>query len=252
MFKLVDAPIILFLVAVAAQFAAGLLGEALRRRVRPPSQDERDSFNVVQGAALTLIALIIGFTLSMAVGRYDQRHNLEEEEANAIGTEYLRADFLPAADAAKAKDLLRQYLDSRIQFFSARGAANAPENDAETARLQGDLWSLVKDSAAPQPSPLTALAAAGMNDVLNSQGYTQAAWWNRIPTAAWALMGAVALICNVLLGYGQPRMRISWMLIVPLTLSTAFFLIADIDSPRAGIIRVPPVNLISLAQSLKQ
>ena len=63
--------------------------------------------------------------------------------------------------------------------------------------------------------------------------------------------GVVALICNVLLGYGQSRMRVSWMLIVPLTLSTTFFLIADIDSPRTGVIRMPPVNLISLAQALK-
>ena len=251
MFQLADTPIVLFLVAVVAQFAAGLAGEALRRRVRPPSDDERDSFKIVQGASLTLVALIIGFTLSMAVGRYDQRRNLEEEEANAIGTEYLRADFLPAADAAKAKDLLRQYLDARIAFFTARGAANPPENDAETAKLQSALWEVVKDAAAAQPSPVTALAASGMNDVLNTQGYTQAAWWNRIPPAAWTLMGVVALICNVMLGYGQSSMRIAWMLIVPMTLSTTFFLIADIDSPRTGVIRVPPVNLISLQQSLR-
>ena len=122
-----------------AQIAAAFAGEALRRRVRPPSDDERESFKLVQGSALTLIALLIGFTLSMAVGRYDQRHNLEEEEANAIGTEYLRVDFLPAADAAKIKELLRQYLDARIQFFSRRGPANAAENDSETVALAGRL-----------------------------------------------------------------------------------------------------------------
>jgi hypothetical protein len=252
MLALVDSPILLFIVAAGAQVAAAFAGEALRRRVRPPSDDERESFKLVQGSALTLIALLIGFTLSMAVGRYDQRHNLEEEEANAIGTEYLRVDFLPAADAAKIKELLRQYLDARIQFFSRRGPANAADDDSETTRLQDALWSAARGAAAAQPSPLTALSATGMNDVLNAQGYTQAAFWNRIPIAAWALMGVVALICNVLLGYGQSRMRVSWMLIVPLTLSTTFFLIADIDGPRTGVIRMPPVNLIALARSLKQ
>jgi hypothetical protein len=72
---------------------------ALQRR--RPIDDALENFRVVQGAVLTLLALIIGFTFSMAIGRYDQRKNLEEAEANAIGTEYVRADLLPAADAAK-------------------------------------------------------------------------------------------------------------------------------------------------------
>ena len=99
---------------------------------------------------------------------------------------------------------------------------------------------------------MIALAVAGMNDVLNSQGYTQAAWWNRIPTAAWVLMLVIAICANVMFGYGARRATAGaiHVLVLPLVLSIALFLIADIDSPRRGVIRVNPQNLISLAQSL--
>ena len=91
-----------------------------------------------------------------------------------------------------------------------------------------------------------------MNDVLNSQGYTQAAWWNRIPASAWDLMLLMAIFCNVLVGYGMhradTRSALRWVL--PFVVSISFFLISDIDSPRGGIIRIVPQNLISLAQGL--
>lgn len=103
-----------------------------------------------------------------------------------------------------------------------------------------------------QPTPVMALVVSGMNDVLNSQGYTQAAHWNQIPTAAWALMAAIAIGCNLLVGYGSRSAKAGSKLlpILPIVVSIAFMLIADIDSPRHGIIRVSPQNLISLAKSL--
>jgi hypothetical protein len=103
------------------------------------------------------------------------------------------------------------------------------------------------------PDPILALVVSGMNDVLNSQGYTQAAWLNRIPVAAWALMGVVAIVCNAMIGYGgrRPRLRSLLLLILPLVVSISFFLIADIDSPRGGVIRVSPQNLLALAESLR-
>jgi hypothetical protein len=85
---------------------------------------------------------------------------------------------------------------------------------------------------------------------LNSQGYTQAAWWNRLPAAAWGLMGAIAVCCNLLIGFGSRRKGPLLFTILPLVVSIAFFLIADIDSPRTGTIRVLPQNLIALSQSL--
>jgi hypothetical protein len=195
--------------------------------------------------------LIIGFSFSMAVSRYDQRKNLEEEEANAIGTEYVRADFLPATDAARVRDLLARYTNQRIRFYQERDLDRLSQINTETTNLQNALWSAVSGPAKAQPTPLAARVASGMNDVLNSQGYTQAAWWNRVPTGAWLLMGLVAITCNLLLGYSERRTAKTTLLIFPFVLTIAYFLIADIDSPRRGVIYVEPLNLIALLPSLK-
>jgi hypothetical protein len=110
----------------------------------------------------------------------------------------------------------------------------------------------VRGPATAPPTPVGARALAGMNDVINSQGYTQAAFWNRIPTAAWCLMVAIALCSNVLFGYrsrnGSAVGKLA--LVLPRVVSTAFLLIADIDAPRHGLIEVRPQNLESLAKSL--
>jgi hypothetical protein len=104
-----------------------------------------------------------------------------------------------------------------------------------------------------QPTPVLALAVSGMNDVLNSHGYTQAAWWNRIPNSAWGLMAAIAICSNLLIGYVVRRGEAKAFLLVvlPLVVSISLFLISDVDSPRGGIIRVRPQNLTSLSLSLR-
>jgi hypothetical protein len=118
------------------------------------------------------------------------------------------------------------------------------------ARLQTEMWSAVAVPAAAQPTPVMALSAAGMNDVLNSEGYTQAAWWNRLPIAAWSLLIAISIFCNLLVGYAAHGKSAFLFLILPIALSISLFLIADIDSPRGGVIRVRPQNLQRLAESL--
>src|SRR3954468_15341530 len=115
--------------------------------------EEHPVYDAVQGATLTLLALLIGFTFSMALNRYDQRKDLEEEEANAIGTEYLRVDFLSAADAAKARELLVLYIDQRVLFYTTRGEDELAQADQRTAELQRDLWNLVRNAASAQPNP---------------------------------------------------------------------------------------------------
>jgi hypothetical protein len=198
---------------------------------------------------LTLLALIIGFSFSTAVSRYDQRKNYEEEEANAIGTEYVRVDFLVAVDAAKVRDLRSRYWDQRILFYTTRDSQQLERIESEAVRLQSQMWSTVQNAAAEHPPPL-ALAVWGMNDVLNRQGYTQAAWWNRIPEGAWILLMFLAVCCSLLIGYGAHRRERFLFTVLPFLVSVALFLIADIDSPRTGVIHVAPQNLVSLSQSL--
>ena len=253
MSNLIDYPLLVFTLALFGLWLSALIGSSFLTRQRHLEEDVREDFSVILTATLTLLGLIIGFSFSMAISRYDQRKNYEEAEANAIGTEYLRADLLPGDDAARVRALLRKYLDQRILFYRTRNKQQLRQIDAITAQLQDELWSAVRATAAAQSTPVVALAISGMNDVLNSSGYTQAAWWNRIPPAAWALMGLIAICCNVLVGYSARRAEAerNLMLVLPLVVSISFFLIADIDSPRGGVILVQPRNLVSLAQSLR-
>jgi hypothetical protein len=231
-------------------FAAWTGGQISHRR-RALLEADRPDFGVVLAASMTLLGLIIGFSFSMATARYDLRKSYEEAEANAIGTEYVRADLLPPAEASQVRTLLRQYLDLRIQFYDA-SRHDVTQINVQTAQIQNQLWAAASQSAMAQPTPVRALAVAGMNDVLNSQGYTQAAWWNRIPVGAWCLMFAIALFCNGMLGYGARKIEPRLFMVLPLVVAVSFFLIADIDSPRGGVIRVQPQNLMSLRAGLGQ
>lgn len=243
-------PVLVLVVAFGILWLAAEIGAICRKRARPLKEEERADFGVVLGAALTLLGLLIGFSFSMAVNRYDQRKNYEEAEANAIGTEYVRADLLPTGDAARVRELLKKYLDQRVLFYTTRDRRKVAKINTDTAELQKELWSAVRTVAAAQPTPVVTLATSGMNDVLNSQGYTQAAWWNRIPRAAWVLMMAIAICCNFLIGYGARQAQRRTLLILPIVVSISFFLISDIDSPRRGTIRVVPQNLLSVSHSL--
>jgi hypothetical protein len=242
----IDNPFIVFVVALTAQLGAAVLGDRLRRTWWPVNKLEREDLNTALTATLTLLALVIGFSFSMAVSRYDQRKNCEEAEASAIGTEYLRADLLPPDNATKVRSLLEKYVSQRIAFYT--GAASGAVEDP--ARLETEMWLPVVHAATTQASPVTALAASGMNDVLNTKGFTQAAWANRIPNAAWVMMGLIAIFANLLLGYRERSTGVLALMVVPVVTSVAFFLIADIDSPRGGVIHVTPNNLMAVAQTM--
>jgi hypothetical protein len=249
--NLVQYPSLIFVAVFLALWLASVTGSWLRRR-NPSAEDEQhEDLNIILGATLTLLALIIGFSISMASSRYDQRKNFEEAEANAIGTEMLRADLLPPSDAANVRSLLGAYLDQRILFYINQDDTRQTQIDQLTSKLQGDLWVAVRGPATAQPTPVAALVLAGMNDVINSQGYTQAAFWNRIPRAVWWLMVAIALCSNVLFGFrsqdGKAAKKLA--LVLPFVVAIAFLLIADVDAPRHGLIHIRPQNLEALAKS---
>lgn len=248
-----DYPLAIFAASFVLLVLSVWVGARWLRRAWSPSAAMRNDFSIVLASTLTLLGLVVGFTFSMAISRYDQRKNFEEAEANAIGTEFLRADLLPAADAQKVRALLRDYYELRLLFYTSRDAREVRDINVRTARLQSELWVAVAAPAANQQTPTMALALAGMNDVLNSQGYTQAAWWNRIPRAAWVLMLAIAVCSHLVVGFGvrDAKGERPLLLVLPLVISISFFLIADIDSPRGGVIRVRPDNLNTLEDALR-
>jgi hypothetical protein len=246
-----DYPLIVFALSFLGLLFSAWIGRSLSKRL-PMEAETHEDFKVIQAATLTLFGLIIGFSFSMASGRYDQRKHCEAVEANAIGAEYVRAELLPAADAAQVRELLLNYLDQRVLFYETRDEQQLLRINAQTAKLQVELWSAVRTPSVAQPQPIAALAVAGMNDVLNSQGYTQAAWWNRIPRAAWAMMAVIAIFSNIMVGFGARRHKTGSILlsVLPFIAAITFLLIADIDCPGGGLIRVIPQNLLSLSQFL--
>jgi hypothetical protein len=246
-----DHPISLFFISLFGLWLSERIGASVHRW-RTLKEDQRDDFNIIQAATLTLLSLIIGFSFSLAITRYEQRKNYEEEETSAIATEYVRAGLLPAADASGVRRLLRNYLDLRILFYRTSDEGDLRKIAADTAQRQTEMWSVVEVSATAHASPVVTLAVSGMNDVLNSEGQTQASYWNRIPDAAWSLMISIAICSQLLLGYGSRKSeaRTGLLFVMPLVVSIAFLLISDIDSPRRGFIKVVPQNLISLSESL--
>jgi hypothetical protein len=252
MIRLSDYPVAIAVLTFLSMCLAVWIGAKLRARRSPrelKAEADQD-FDLVIAAALTLLGLIIGFSFSMATSRYDQRKDFEEAEANAIGTEYVRADLLPAATGQTIRELLRRYLDQRILFYTTRDRRQLAEIGAQNTQLQKQLWSTVEAVAVAQPTVVLGLALSGMNDVLNSQGYTEAAWRNRIPRSAWNLMTVIALLSCAMVG-GKLHLRSAVPWVLPFLIATSFFLIADIDSPRGGLVRVVPDNLLILADSLR-
>ena len=227
-------------------------GNAVLSKYRTKDTETSTDLGIIQTATLTLLGLIIGFTFSMAIARYDLRQTYEEAEANAIGTEFLRADLLPSKSAETVKGLLGQYVDQRILFYSKQDQETAQQITQRTIEIESAMWNELLPVARTQSSATIALVISGMNDVINSQGYTQAAWWNRIPTAAWWLMTAIAIAANMLVGFGARNFKrnVGLFMIFPTMIAISFFLIADIDSPRGGVIRIEPRNLIDLKHNM--
>ena len=250
MFNPLDYPRLIFVLALPSLWISTWMGVWVHRRQKLAKDYNREDLGFIVGGTLTLLGLIIGFTFSMAVDRYNQRKNYEEQEANAIGTEYVRAGLLPTTNMGKVRELLKSYVDERILWYKCRDERLLGQIDVKTAHLQDELWSATAAPLTGQSTAVAALIIGGMNDVLNSQGYTQASWWNRIPIAAWMLVATISIFSNWVIGYAsQGRSSILFM-ILPIVLSIALFLIVDIDSPRHGLIQVRPQNLESVAHSI--
>lgn len=243
-------PIAVFLFTFFGLWLSVMMGTFIRKRQTPLNDDQRADFTISQGATLTLLGLIIGFTFSMSLGRYDQRKLYEEAEANVIGTEFLRADLLPDDTAVRVRELLKKYLNQRIAFFETRDKNLLAQLSHDTSQLQKELWSVVRAQGVRNPSPTMSLVLSGMNEVLDAEGRTQSAFWNRIPDAAWLLMGTIAILSCLMIGSGARTRRVALVPVLPLVIATAFLLISDLDSPRAGITHVKPYNLLNLATFL--
>ncbi len=252
MHRLLDHPFLYAIIWLVVLLVAALLGRQLRARRKTLGEGEKEDLNLILSATLTLLSLLVGFSFSMASARYDHRKGLEAQEAAVIGTEYERAELLPQSQALHVEQLLRSYVKERIAFYNAPNDLSDARTLANTLALQNKLWDAVRVPAVAHPNSITALIADGMNKVTDSERSTQAAWEDRVPIPAWALMFVIAIFSCALIGYyEQPSEKPRrFYILLPLLLAVASYIIADLDSPRGGLITVAAKNLERVTQSI--
>jgi len=209
----------------------------------------------VQGSVLGLLGLLLGFSFAMAVGRYDLRRSLVVDEANSIGTTWLRADFLSAPHKQEVKDLLKRY--TRLKLADS-GVATTREattrSRAEIAAILNALWAHAEAAAAEKPTPVTVSFVTTLNETIDLDSSHNAALRNHVPGAVWLLLMLVAGCGAWASGYGSGTggMRFAFsQWVFPLMIGVVITLIADIDRPQQGLINVNQQPLEDLLENMQ-
>ena len=241
--------------AIALTIVATEVGFLFGLRLHRAKDSVRSAqIGVVEGGILGLLGLLLGFTFAMAVGRYEARRELVVREANAIGTTFLRASFLPDSHKAAVADLLRRYLELRVEFYESgedRRLTDATEQ--RVAALQKELWSHAVAAGKESPSPILATFINSLNDMFDMDALRYEALKNHVPGVVWLLVLGVAACgcCAAGYGAGAGGLRGGFSNIaLPLLIAVAITLIADLDRPRGGLIRISQRPLMDLQQSL--
>lgn len=225
----------------------------------PPglSDSEKSPVLAISGAIFGLFALLLGFTFSMSLSRFDQRKQLVLQEANAIGTTYLRSQLLPEGDRTAVGALLRSYVDARLDFFNLRDDQAQFNGVIErTEKLQDELWSHVSVVVGKDDRPVTTgLFIQSLNEVIDLHSERVHAMRNHVPESVLFLLLAVAVMSALLVGYGcgfAKRRHIFSTSIMALLIGTVILVIIDLDRPHRGVIRVDQASMIQLRDSMKK
>jgi hypothetical protein len=247
----------LLLALVFLALAAALeLGFRLgRRRHDPTDAHIAQHVTSLQAAALTLLALLLGFTFAMAVSRYDARKSLVQAQANAIGTAALRAQFLPEAERNATLRLFGQYADARLdEHLAGSETARAAVARARAAAIESTLWSQARSAAQAEPQSLPlSLYVQSMNELIDDAEMRQAARENHVPAAVVALLMVVAAVAFGLVGFGcglTRHRRSASNLMFGALMALVITVTLDVDRPRQGLVQVSPEALIRLRDVL--
>ena len=225
------------------------MGYRIPRKDDPAFQSEISGY---QAAVLGLLALLLGFTFSMALNHYDLRRNLVIQEANAIGTTFLRTSFLPPESREISRQLLRDYLDLRIEYD------NDPMDRSPAlqriASIQGELWKQAERAAINAPTPITASYITSLNEMFDAASTRIAASRVRVPSALWLILTTVSVFGIWAAGFsaGVNRKRALFLTVgLPILITLVLQLITDISTPKGGLIRTDYSSMLDLRASMK-
>jgi hypothetical protein len=212
----------------------------------------------VEAGIYGLLGLLIAFTFSGGASRFEARRQLVTEEANAIGTGYLRINLLPAAAQPALRQLFREYLDSRLEMYQKLPDIEAAKAElAHSTKLQGDIWTSAiaacRDSGSQAAHMLFLPALNQMIDITTTR---LVATQNHPPLVIYLMLIALCLIGSLLAGYDMSESKDrSWfhMVVFAAMLSLAVYVIVDLEYPRLGLIRIDAADqtLIELRKSLE-
>jgi hypothetical protein len=247
--------------AVAALSSLGLLASMLvlmevgrrigRRRMSRDPEGGSAGAGAVSGAVFALLGLLVAFTFSGATSRFDSRRQYVVEEANDIGTAWLRLDLLPEAAQPPLRDLFRAYLDSRLETYRLIPDMEAVEAELRrSAGLQSDIWARAvagcKAKGDPATTSLVLTALNAMFDITTTRTFAARL---HPPGVVFVLLFALALACALLAGFGMAgSARPEWlhMLAFAAVLSACVYVILDFEYPRIGFIRVDAFDQVLL------
>lgn len=248
------------LVILASVFGLCVLGAeigfSLARRFQPAADDRlRSHIGTIQASVLGLLALLLGFSFAMTGSRYESRRALALEEANAIGTTWLRARLLPEPAATDAAADLRRYVDLRLEWFAAGvDADKVRQVNEKTNQVIERLWSVAATVAAGDKHAVTtALFLQSLNEVIDVREKREIALRDRVPAEIFALLIVAAVAAVTLTGYagGAAGTRdLLPVLIMSLLIAATVFVIEDLHRPRRGLIRESQQSLIDLRHAI--
>ena len=248
---------VLLLVFLAGILAVGEVGFRLGRRADASLREKAKSqVTAVEAGLLGILGLLLAFTMSMAVSRFEIRKQLVLEEANAIGTSYLRTRVLPEPQGPELAGLLRRYLEVRLQ--SASGSPS-PQGLAaqrrEAERLQAEFWSRAADYAQKDPNPVkVGLLLQSLNQAIDLEAAGWMAFHNHVPaTVIWA-DALMSLLAALLVGYGaglEGRRQVLPQCLLALAITLVLGVIVDLDRPYHGFIRVSQQPMFDLQQQMR-
>jgi hypothetical protein len=250
---LVDHPWALFVLLFVSLLVVLEFGHRLRPRAWALSEDEvREPLEATRDSVSLLLSLLLGFTLAMALPRYEDRKKLLVDEANSIGTTALRAQMLPEPARGKILSVLSAYVDARVNFSTADLHGDELQRSLDrTKQLQNEMWKQSVSVAQQNPTPITSLFIQSLNESIDLSEKRLATLENRIPNADWLLLGLVSVMSCVTIGAAERRLLWFVMVVSPLTIAIVMALIADLDSPRTGLIQIGQQSLRRVQQDLR-
>lgn len=215
---LFDHPIGLFFVALAVLMLMVEGGFRLSHALALRREDiPYDQVKEARDGIVFLLSLLLGFTLAMALTRYDQRKQLVVDEANAIGTTALRARLLPEPYATEMTRMLTDYAGIRLAYFKAGNDAKSLESAlAQTNQLLNQGWYVTRDAARAAPTPITSIFIQSLNETIDISEKQIATVQNRIPPSVWLMISIVAVLACLASGVAVRRRMFFSMLIIPL------------------------------------